>query len=594
MHFDALATACMAYELQRTLCPGRVQAVLLVDADSLGLEVYAHSVRRQLLLVASAAHARVHLVEHKLRRGVGGEPPLLLLARKYLRDALLVDVTQPDRFERVLQLRFEHKQQGAATLVVELIGRQSNLLLLRPDGRIHACLHPHAAGEGVQRVLLPGRAYAPPPPQGKLPPLDDGRPAYYEELAAVLAAPGKLAKVLVGALAGVSPTAGRELAWRAAGDPDAAATATNVLALAAALQSLWAPLHSGQWQPGCLMQDEQVAAFAPYVLQGLGLFVATDTFSAAVAAYYASPPAQGAQASSSAQASDLPAGTPSGQDAYAAQRANVAGLLRRARQVVQRRLAGLAADEPAAGEAQRLRTAAEWLLALSSRIEPGQQLLEVPLEGESLQIALDAAFTPVEQAQRMFRRAAKLERAEVFIPQRRAELEQDLLLVEQLALDLQHAANQPEIAAVQSELQAAGLLGGQKAGTKAAALPPSGPLRLRSLQGLEIVVGRNARQNERVTFGEAHADDLWLHVRGAPGAHVVIRGAGRTADDETVLAAAQLAAYHSSRRGEASVPVMVTRKRWVQRAPGGKVGQVLVRQEERTVTVAGEMPPLTG
>jgi predicted ribosome quality control (RQC) complex YloA/Tae2 family protein len=198
---------------------------------------------------------------------------------------------------------------------------------------------------------------------------------------------------------------------------------------------------------------------------------------------------------------------------------------------------------------------------------------------------------PIEQAERMFRRSAKFERAAAFIPIRRAELQQDLALIEQLALDLSGAANQPEIAAVIDELRAAGLLSEKGAPARPVRQPKSGPLlRLRSASGLEVIVGRNARQNERVTFEEAHPEDLWLHARGVPGAHVVIRTGGRAPDEATVLSAAQMAAYHSGARGDAAVGVIVTRRRWVQRAPGGKIGQVLVKQEERVVTVRGEMP----
>jgi predicted ribosome quality control (RQC) complex YloA/Tae2 family protein len=275
-----------------------------------------------------------------------------------------------------------------------------------------------------------------------------------------------------------------------------------------------------------------------------------------------------------------------------AQRAEVAHLLGRARGGVQRRLAAMASDEPQPGEAARLRASAEWLLALSSQIAPGQQQLAVPLEGaETLIIELDSGMGSIEQAQRLFRRAAKLERAAIFIPQRRAELQQDLALLDQLALDLERAANQPEIAAVRAELVAAGLVAAQaSSGKPAAAKPPNGLLRLRSPQGLEIIVGRSARQNERVTFNEAHPEDIWLHARGVPGAHVVIRSGGRAPDAATVHLAAQWAAYHSGARGDAAVDVTVTRKRWVTRAAGGKLGQVLVKQEEQVLTVPGDLP----
>ena len=87
----------------------------------------------------------------------------------------------------------------------------------------------------------------------------------------------------------------------------------------------------------------------------------------------------------------------------------------------------------------------------------------------------------------------------------------------------------------------------------------------------------------------AGAADLWLHVRDAPGSHVVIRSGGQPVKEETLVMAAQLAAFYSSQKGERAVPVAYTEKRFVTRVPGGRPGQVYVRNED-TVTVPGEMP----
>ena len=95
---------------------------------------------------------------------------------------------------------------------------------------------------------------------------------------------------------------------------------------------------------------------------------------------------------------------------------------------------------------------------MASQVEPGQQVLEVTLEDEVLRIPLDATLSPVAQAERLFKRAAKLERAARFIPQRRQQLRADLAFVDQLGYDLAQATNQPEIAAVRAALVGAGLL----------------------------------------------------------------------------------------------------------------------------------------
>jgi predicted ribosome quality control (RQC) complex YloA/Tae2 family protein len=141
---------------------------------------------------------------------------------------------------------------------------------------------------------------------------------------------------------------------------------------------------------------------------------------------------------------------------------------------------------------------------------------------------------------------------------------------------------------VAAELQAARLLpippGKARPAPRREAL-----LRLYSPVGWEIVVGRNARQNEQVTFEVANAGDLWLHAREVPGAHVVVRSGGQPVDEETLRLAAQLAAYYSKRRGDRAVPVAFTSRRFVTRVPGGRPGQVYVRNEE-TLFAPGELP----
>ena len=104
-----------------------------------------------------------------------------------------------------------------------------------------------------------------------------------------------------------------------------------------------------------------------------------------------------------------------------------------------------------------------------------------------------------------------------------------------------------------------------------------------------IIVGRNARQNDQITFTLATAADVWLHARDVPGAHVIIRSGGQPVDQETQQAAAQLAAYYSKRRGDHAVPVAITPRRFVTRVPGGRPGQVHIRQEE-TIVVPAELP----
>lgn len=576
MHFDALTLACITDELAENLTGGRVQQVLLPDAHSVGMEIYAQRQRRYLFASAQPNAGRVHLTSQKLRRGVEQETPLLLLLRKYVRESILDAIVQPDPTERILHLHFDHPGYGVTKLIVEPMGRLSNVLLVNANGNILDCVNRVRPSENALRVLMPGRPYVPPPPQDRLPPLDDGRDGYYEELARLFQGAGKLWKAVAQGIAGASPTVGREVAWRVAGDADALAAGVDVIAVAHVLQELWASVESGEWSPGSWLEEGQMVGYSAYPIHFRPGYTPSDSISAALEAY------------TMGQA-EVPEGEAPSMDAYAGMRQQAAAQLARARRRVERQLAASAKDVPDADAATKLRTEAEWLLALHTQLTPDQTVLEVDLgEGEPLRIALDSTLSPVEQAQRKFKRAGKLTRAAEFIPKRRAQLTQDMAFIDQLATDLALAENQPQIATVINELQGSGLLP-QRPGRNKVARPAQEMLRLYSVNGLEIVVGRNARQNDHITFNVANASDLWLHARDIPGAHVVIRSGGQPVDDATLHAAAQLAAYYSQRRGDNAVPVAVTPRRFVTRVAGGRPGQVHVRQEE-TVVVPATMP----
>ncbi|NJN84518.1 MAG: DUF814 domain-containing protein [Caldilineaceae bacterium] len=184
-----------------------------------------------------------------------------------------------------------------------------------------------------------------------------------------------------------------------------------------------------------------------------------------------------------------------------------------------------------------------------------------------------------------------MERAARIIPIRRDQLKADLDFLEQLQTDLLLAENQPEIAAVEEELGKAGLLPvrQKRRKTERVSKEAARARHFTSSEGFEILVGRSARQNEIVTFRDAHPQDWWLHARGAAGSHVVIRNQGQEVAESTLEMAAQLAAYYSKARGERAAEVLMTERRFVNRASGGRTGQVHVRNA-KTLVVPAQMP----
>lgn len=553
MFFDALTTAAMVDELNATLMGGRVQDVVLVDPLSLGLEVYAGHERRYLLLSAQAGHPRAHLLHEKPRRGPDAPVPILLLLRKHVRGARLARVAQPG-LERILVLEFQ-TEGGLLTLLAEIMGRRSNIILLGPDRTVMEAIK-RVTSEQSRRPVLPRQPYAPPPPLEKpsAASLTPGR------LAALLAeAEGPLWRRLVESVAGMSPLLAREVVFRCAGD---AAVGEAVPAdLLAVSRSLLVDLpESHSWRPTVGLAEGQVMAYAPYELTHLEGHRSTPTVSAAIEAFVA---AQGAL------------------DPYGTARARVAQALSAARERELRRRAAIERDLRSEEEVNSLREAGEWILAYATQIAPRQEVLEVEgLDGKPLRIALETERSPVENAQRYFKEYEKAKAAAQEGPRRLAEVDQALARLAQLESDLQMAENRAEIDQVRAELAESGYVRSRRR------LPggkPAGPRRLETPEGFVIWVGRSSRQNAMV-LERAAPTDLWFHARGVPGGHVILVTGGRPVPEELVQRVAALAAYYSAARGESRVPVDVTERRHVRPIPKAGPGQVTYRGE-RTLSV---------
>ncbi len=552
--FDALTTAAVADELHDVLIGGRVQDLVQPNRHSVGLEVYAHHQRHYLLLSMEPQAARVHLVDERLRRGVETPSPLLLLLRKYIQGAVLEAVTHPP-FERVIHFRFAHPEYGVSLLIAEIMGRLSNLILVDRSGIILDSLKRVGPEINRVRVVLPGHFYQPPPLQDKLLP-GQLTPAQLHIALSRVGPSAPLWRALVQTVGGLSPQAARELAARTARDAEADVSAADPSRLKEELDALWAPLRTGAWEPCVVRQGETIVAYAPYRLTHLGPATPVASISQAIAFYHGQgrPP-----------------------DPYAGLRATVAQEIAAAREHLERQRAALQRQRVNPEEVQRLREAGEWILALASQIRVGQESVTVDLGAASpLQIELDPRLSPAENAQAYFARYRKARRAAEEIPQRLQTVERDLAYLEQLALDLEIAASQPEIAAVREALAAAGHLREQPRRSA----PPPGPIQVVSPDGFTILVGRNSRQNDELTFRIAAPDDLWLHARGVPGAHVIVRCQGHPVPPATIQRAAELAAYYSAARDEPEVMVSVVPRRRVRRQPGGRPGQVIYTGEE--------------
>jgi predicted ribosome quality control (RQC) complex YloA/Tae2 family protein len=640
---DALTLAALADELRTELSGARIDDVIQPTPHAVALQCWGGGRNRWLLATAHPQLARIQLLEQKPRKLVTEPPAFVMLLRKYLEGARIVAVRQP-RWERIVEMGFGRgpsASEGLTTawLTVEIMGRNSNLILRGDDDVILGALHLVSAEVNHYRAIVPHARYRYPPPQmrvirGEALPRISGETVAGNDLQdaaqAMLAEnpsepsaeaidviapesrasrrkarrsrhePPTVAGLLASQIEGFSRDLGREIAARALASPDEPlAVDLPWERIAAEARTLASLPETAAWQPTLVYGDETSetpTAFAVYLPRQFGAEAlrACASVNEMLVTFYHE--AEWRLALESAKR-------------------DLRHLLQTNRDRCARKDEALRGELAAIDEAQTLRDEADLLLAFQADIARGQAsvTLENPFgEGTSRTLALDPRFSAVENANRRYARYHKLQRATALIPPQIEANHLEEARVDQLLTDLALAETPAEIAVVRAEVAEAGYLrnaavkrplkpvkspkqskwaksgkGGKSGKATQQPRKPEGgtPLRRESSDGMALLVGKNSRQNEDVTFHQASANDTWLHARGVPGAHVIIRNGGRPVSEVTLREAAALAAYYSQSRMAGSVPVDYTEQRYVRHMKGGGPGMVIY-ERERTLHVA--------
>jgi predicted ribosome quality control (RQC) complex YloA/Tae2 family protein len=595
MYFDALTLSAVADELRAVILGGRIQRVRLPSTVSIALEIYTPGRRHHLLLSAHPQWARAHLSAAKLSRGVERDTPLLLLLRKYVVGGRIVAIEQPP-LERVLLLSIAkglparntaepadpgpgdeeladlvdsdldeaHPAEDGAPeplrceLILEAMERRANLVLVGDDNIIMESAR-HVTPRMSRRPVQPREAYELPPAQDKRDPRHataEGIRVLQEE-----ASGQSLSRALVGAYRGFSPLAAREAAFRATGQPDPILSPELPwAAIAEALRTLC----SAPPEPCLVLAGDEPVAFAPYTLTHLAPVEPQPSISAALETFYAARE----RLSSHEQ-----------------RRAALREQLREARERVDRQRRLLGEELQRARDLDRLRWEGEMIYGFLHAIAPGQATLEV--EGRT--ITLDPSRSPSENAQERFHAYDKAKSALAGVPERLSAAEARLAGIDETLALLELAEGFEAIEDIAREADEQGYLRANQGARKKQKSRRQPPLRAESPDGYLIYVGRSAGQNEQVTFKLGAPDDVWLHARGIPGAHVLIKSGGRAVPETTLQMAAELAAYFSAGRHDAGVDVEISRRALVRRVPSGPPGLVTYRAEQ-AMRVAPRLP----
>ncbi len=580
--FDALAMHAVRDELEATILGGHVEKVVALSELEIGLRIRSQRRDFDLLLSADAQAARIHLVRGTLRRLTEEVTPFLLLMRKYVREGRIVRVEQPP-LERIITLgiekRLEDESPTDSSLIIEAMGRHSNVILVGSDGLVLDAIKRVPPSLSRQRPVLPHLRYSFPPAAEKLSPWS---PLLARQLATASRQnpPSTLLwRFLQEAVGGTGPLTAREAVFRACADVSISlGRVTAWQPVADALADLFRPLQTHQWSPCVVVQDGDVTQFAPYLLTQF-------------------PKAQVERVDGISEAIERAFSEKLRLRPHEALRAPLRSSVQALLERVRRKEESLRQAMSRGEKAETLKRRGQAILASTAAVKPGQ----AELGWENQVIALDPKLSPAENAQRYFREYAKARDAAREIPALLESARHEREYLEQMLAMVELAEEESDLRAISRELAEGahphqlapkrdGGKGKERPGKPKSEAPQGAVKRFTSAEGYQVLVGGSARGNERVTFDLAMGEDLWLHARGVPGAHVVVKLAGRTISRPSLLEAARMAAWYSQARGSTRVSVDYTLQRYVKKVKGGPPGLVTYSQE-KTIRVEGTKAP---
>lgn len=555
MSLDGALLHCVKSELEN-LIGARVDKIYQPARDEIVITLRnltsADKSRKALLFSANGAAARVHLTNAEFANPPA--PPMFcMLLRKHLGNGKLLGIRQ-DGLERVLFFDFECVNEigdvVVNTLTAEILGRSANIILTR-GGRIVDSVRRVSGVEDSARRVLPGCEYEMPPRAERLNLLT----ADVSDILARLS-DGRLAKALMSVLEGISPIFARECAFYAENDVDIACYAADKSRVAEFLENARKALNNTACYT-LLSENGKCKDFCFVDIRQYGKLMNVQHFPSANAlldAFYA----ESARSGTKQRAGEL------------------VKTLSSAYSRVSRRLETRKKELSECANREDLRVCGDLINANIYQLERGMTkcVLTDFYTGEPREIALDARLTPAQNAQKYYTEYRKLDTAEKKLTELIRGDNDELAYLDSVLDSVSRTENDSELAEIRRELREQGYIKGDgRAPDKRE--KQSEPLRYRSSEGFEVQVGKNNRQNDLLTFKTSKATDIWLHVKDIPGSHVIIRTDGKSPSEQTLIEAAQIAAYHSKARDGSGVPVDYVPVKFVKKPAGAKPGMVI-------------------
>lgn len=564
MAFDGITVAAVVKELKESLTGGRIYKIAQPEKDELLITVKtADGGQKRLFLSAEASLPLIYLTNSNKQAPMTA-PGFCMLLRKHLQNGRITDVTQPG-LERIVHLHIEHLNEMGdlchKLLVMELMGKHSNIIFLSDDMVIIDSIKHISGMVSSVREVLPGRSYFVPDAANKANPLTTA-PSDFKERMLCMNMP--IFKALYSAYTGLSPAISQEICSRAGIDGDLSTAyftesdkgSAALSALCDAFFAVMTMVKNGDFSPVILYEGKRPVEFSAIPVTGY----AADTqkpfssISALLEQFYA----EKNQISRIHQkSSDL--------------RRIVQTALERNVKKYDLQVKQLKDTE----KKDKYRIYGELLNTYGYDARPGDRSLNALnyYTGEMLTIPLDPLLSASENAKHYFDKYGKLKRTSEALTKLTREVQDEITHLESIQTALMIALSEDDLLQIREELIENGYI--RRKGKQKKVSFKSKPLHFISCDGLDIYVGKNNFQNDELTFSLATGNDWWFHAKGIPGSHVILKSGNKEPTDAAFEEAARLAAYYSKGRDQQKVEIDYLQKKNVKKPGGSKPGFVV-------------------
>jgi predicted ribosome quality control (RQC) complex YloA/Tae2 family protein len=589
MAFDGVTIANVVSELKRELVGGRLYKIAQPETDELLLTIKQPSGQKRLLLSAEASLPLIYLTDNNKPSPLTA-PSFCMLLRKHLQNGRITDITQPG-LERIVHIQVEHLDEMGdlrhKTLVVEIMGKHSNIIFCGDDGTILDSIKHVSAAVSSLREVLPGKPYFVARTQDKLDALSTDYAAFRDALSA---RPQPAFKALYGSFTGISPILAQELCFEARVEgerPTAALEDADYERLYEALCRMRAAIKEERFTPNIAYENGRPVEFCALPLTIYGWTPGQGSPDQARTSGHTSPNQDRTSGKDSSGACTVTYGSMSALlEHYYAEKNTLTRIRQRSadlRRVVQTALERNVKKYDLqlrqiqdTQKRETYRIYGELLNTYGYSARPGAKSLEAVnyYTGENIVIPLDPTLSATENAKKYFERYGKLKRTAEALATLTEEVKEQINHLESISASLDIALHEEDLAQIKEELTQSGYI--RKKGHGKKQKITSKPFHYISSDGFHMYVGKNNFQNDELTFKFATGNDWWFHAKQIPGSHVVVKAENaEELPDRTFEEAARLAAYYSKGRGQEKVEIDYIQKKHVKKPSGARPGFVV-------------------